>query len=375
MMHEESLMRSRMPSNRPPLVLLGAWALTSLCGPAAAQEELLDVLYLRDGATETGLVLDETMEGLSFKPETGAKKVVPWPDVQSVEYGDAPDEFTSALATLGAENHELALEQFQNALADEAARDVIRQQAQFHVAGLQQRLGAVDQARAGYEQVLLEFPRGRFVRMAGENLIGLQLQAGDAAGARATLDSLAGGLEGVPGGELVVGLLEAGLLLADGKLAEARQRYDAVESAAGESAELAQEARLGRARTLALEGKKAEAEPVLRALVAESKNARVQSGAWNALGEMGAADGRARKDADIILDALYAYLRTVVQYKPLPGESTTEYERALAGAGTCFRYLSELESNAEKKRLLRQRHTDRQEQLQREFPNSPFLDD
>ena len=354
-------------------LLLGACA---LLGPVAtAQDDVVDVVYLKDNKDpETGAVLDETLEGVSLKPQSGAKKVVPWETVQSVEYGDAPDEFTNALASLAAENHELALEQLQSVLAEEDVRDVIRQTALFHVAGLQQRLGTPDQARASYEQLLLEFPRGRYVRLAGENLVALQVQAGDAAGAATTLKSLASGLEGMAKSELVVGLLEAGMLLADGKLADARARYDAVESAAGSDAELAQEARLGRARTLLLENKGAEAEPLLRALVTESKNPRVQSGAWNALGEIGAADGRAKKDADRILDALYAYLRTVVQYKPLPGESTTEYERALAGASTCFRYLSELEANAEKKRLLRQRQAERVDQLEREFPSSPFLE-
>lgn len=367
-------MKQPLLSPLAPLALLGACALLSSAA-FGLQDDVGDTVYLKgDNKVETGAVLDETLEGVSIKPHTGAKKVVPWPEVQSIDYGDAPDEFTNALATLAAENHELALEQFQSVLAEEDGRDVIRQQALFHVAGLQRRLGMLDQARASYEQLLLEFPRGRFVRLAGENLVALQVQAGDAAGAATTLQNLAQGLEGFAGKDLVVGLLEAGMLLADGKVAEARARYDAVESAAGSDAELAQEARLGRARTLLLEGKGAEAEPLLRALVTESKNPRVQSGAWNALGEMGAADGRARKDADKILDALYAYLRTVVQYKPLPGESTTEYERALAGAGTCFRYLSELESNPEKKRLLRQRQTERLEQLEREFPSSPFLE-
>jgi hypothetical protein len=354
-------------------LLLGACALLGSVA-SAQQDAVLDVVYLKDGKNEPGAVLDETLEGVSIKPQTGAKKVVPWQDVQMIEYGDAPEEFTSALAALGAENHELALEQLQGVLAAEDLREVIRQQALFHVAGLQRRLGMLDQARASYEQLLLDFPRGRFVRLAGENLVALQVQAGDAAGATSTLQNLAQNLEGMASKELVVGLLEAGLLLADGKVAEARARYDAVETAAGGNAEIAQEARLGKARTLVLEGKGSEAEPMLRALVVESKDPRVQSGAWNALGEMGAADGRARKDADKILDALYAYLRTVVQYKPLPGESTAEYERALAGAGTCFRYLSELEPNAEKKRLLRQRQTERLDQLEREFPSSPFLE-
>jgi hypothetical protein len=169
----------------------------------------------------------------------------------------------------------------------------------------------------------------------------------------------------------VAGLLEAGLLAAAGDFAQAGERYGALESAP--VAALAQAARLGRARMLLAGGKRAEAEPILRTLVAESESARVQSGAWNALGEALAADGVARKQAEPILDGLYAYLRTVVQYKPLPGESTVEYERALAGAEQCFQHLSELEQNAEKKEALRSQQRQRLAQLQSEFPNSRFL--
>ena len=50
-----------------------------------------------------------------------------------------------------------------------------------------------------------------------------------------------------------------------------------------------------------------------------------------------------------------------------------EYERALGGAARCFELLSEIEPNPERKKLLRERHRERIEQLQRDFPNSIFL--
>ena len=117
-------------------------------------------------------------------------------------------------------------------------------------------------------------------------------------------------------------------------------------------------------------GKNGEAEPLLRAVVKESLNPRAQSAAWNALGELQTAAG-VKKDSEQIYTGL-SYLRTAVQYKPLPGESTAEYERAIAGAAKCFRYLSELEQNP-KKKLFHGLQRDRTEQLQREFPNSPYL--
>jgi tetratricopeptide (TPR) repeat protein len=334
-------------------------------------EEARDLVLLRNGTTESGNVLDETLAGLTLDPAEGARKTLPWDSVSAVQYGDAPDEFTNAQAALDAGNMELALEGYQAVLAGEELRPVIRQQALFYSAHAQLRLGQTADAVATYTELLGEFPQGRFVLAAGENLIDLHLQSGDEAAARTALDKIRTGLDGADSGPAVAGLLEAGLIAAGGDFAQAGERYGALES--GPDAALAQEARLGRARMLLAAGKRAEAEPMLRALVAESHSARVQSGAWNALGEALTADGVERKAAEPILDGLYAYLRTVVQYKPLPGESTVEYERALAGAEQCFQHLSELEQNAEKKESLRAQQRQRLAQLQNEFPNSRFL--
>jgi hypothetical protein len=85
------------------------------------------------------------------------------------------------------------------------------------------------------------------------------------------------------------------------------------------------------------------------------------------------AEGREKRDAGVLMDALYMYLRGVVQYGPSAGESTYEYERALAGAAECFNNLSQVESNKELKARYARNRDERRAQLQKEFPNSPFL--
>lgn len=347
-------------------------AVLLLAGARAAQDET-DTLVLTNGSTETGKVLEESWSGVSFQPERGAKKVVSWDMIQSVDYSDAPEEFQSGLATLAAGNMEAAKEQFELILGLTDNRPMIVQQARFHLAYAEQRMGKASAAAAGYSKLLQDFPKSRYLREAAENLLTLRLAENDAAGAQSLLASLAEGAKGVDGIEPLVGLLEARLLEGQAKIVEAGQRFAAVEAMAGARADLVQEAKLGRARVLLLDNKGAEAEPIFRALITESPLARVQSGAWNGLGELQAADGRAKKNSERILEALYAYLRSVVQYKPLPGESTEEYERALAGAATCFKYLSELDQNPEKKKLHRERERERLEQLQLEYPSSSFL--
>jgi tetratricopeptide (TPR) repeat protein len=333
-----------------------------------------DTVYLRDGASEMGTVAEEGFVGVTLQPEKGAKKVLPWASVQSIVYSDAPEELGTGLATLGAGNFESAREQFQTLIAGaDTLRPVLVQQGMFNLAFIDQRLGNVTEAIQGYDALLEKFPKGRFLRMAGENLVELHLLTGNAENARAALAKLQAGAKDVPGFDVEFGILEARLLAGEKKFAEAGARYAAVEAIAGAPAGSVQEAKLGRARMLLADGKAIEAEPMFRALIAESTVARVQSGAWNGLGEIQSAEGRTKREADRILEGLYSYLRTVVQYKPLIGESTEEYERALSGASTCFQNLSDLEQNPERKKLLRDRSRERNEQLQREYPNSIFL--
>lgn len=351
-------------------------AAPAVAAPARAAQEV-DRLFLTNGSSEEGKILEESWNGVAFQPDKGARKVVPWSTVQSLEYWDMPEELRTGLSALAAGNAADAQEYFDLVLSQEEGeaenRPMIVQQALFHLAYAQQRMGETDAAIASYAKLLADFPKGRYLRRAAENLLELHLAKNDAAGAQTMLTGVADGAKGVDGVEALSGLLEARLLEGQGKAAEAATRYAAVAALAGAPAGLAEEAKLGRARALLRENKPGEAEPMFRALIAESTQPRVQSGAWNGVGEVQATDGRAKKNSDRILEALYAYLRTVVQYKPLPGESTEEYERALAGAATCFKYLSELEQNPEKKKLHRDRERDRLEQLQREYPNSSFL--
>lgn len=356
----------------PRRALLASLAVAWLAlSPAAAQET--DTVYLRDGNSETGKILEEGWGGVTFQPDRGAKRVIPWNTVQSLDYFDASEDLDNGVATLGAGNPERALELFKAALGAEGNRPMAVQQALFYSGFAQQRLGHADEASASYAKLLKDFPKGRYLRLAAENLIQLQLGKSDAAGARAALDELTAATKGAEGVDALLQLLEGRLLEGQGKLAEARERYAALEKLAGAPTELAEEGKLGRARTLLRDGKNAEAEPILRSLISESQNARVQSGAWNGIGQIQATEGRAKKDSERILEGLYAYLRTVVQYKPLLGESTEEYERSLDGAATCSQYLSELEQNTERKKLHRDRNRELLEQLELEYPGSSFL--
>lgn len=368
---------TRMKRTRTPaLTSIAALLAATLTGAAMAQDPA-DTIYLRDGASESGTIVDESYAGVALQPEKGAKKTIAWDQVQTIQYSDAPLELSAALATLDGGNFEAAVEPLQAILASEQEselRPMILQQTLFHLAFAEQRLGHAEQAMRAYDRLLLGFPNGRYLRMTGENLMALHLAKGDPSTAQVALDALAQNAQKSPGFELELGILRGRLLEAQGKNDEAREQFSAVATAPNAPSGVVQEAKLGRGRLLLREGQKAEAETIFRALVSEPGPARVQSGAWNGLAALRADEGFKAKDSDTLREALYAYLRTVVQYKPLTGESSEEFERALAGAVSCFEYLSQIEQNRERKKLWESRAQERRDQLESEFPHSAFLE-
>jgi hypothetical protein len=105
---------------------------------------------------------------------------------------------------------------------------------------------------------------------------------------------------------------------------------------------------------------------------------RREDGGLPARGRLGLGDllveqgGKAR-NIDQLIDALYAYLRGVVQYVPAAGEPQGEYERALAGSARCFKLISQLETNKDRKAYWESQFTQQAERLRRLSPNSEYL--
>jgi tetratricopeptide (TPR) repeat protein len=161
-----------------------------------------------------------------------------------------------------------------------------------------------------------------------------------------------------------IGLLRAKVCQARGLVDEARTWFEASESNEALDSSQRAAATLGAARALQLQGHSDEANGRLRELVEQEAPPLVHAGAWNDLADVALEEGRQRRDADRITDALYGYLRGVVLYLPQPGESTVEHRRALAGAAQCFEYLSQLAEDLDEKSLNRRRAADLRDRLE-----------
>ena len=350
--------------------LLSTACLLFLAVPALAQDK--DTIQLKDGKTETGKIKSEDYSGLVLEGKGG--RTIQWSEIvpNGVTYSGSA-EFTSAKENLDNGKFDDALPKLEELKGDTKLRAVIKQNVLYFIPVILQRQGKFDEAIAGYKELVLAFPKSRYLMEVGEGLVNSFLAKGkDYAGASKALDELADAAlkAGVEAGfSAGVNVLRGRLFEEQGKISEASGAYSVAEKASGVSKAIVQQSQLGQARTLVALKKPTEAETLYRKLVGEDAPNAVLAGAWNGIGDLLKDEARTKRDSEKMLDALFAYLRGVVQYAPLPGEPTTEYKRAMQGSAECFKLISDLEQNADRKRLYAERARERTEQLKKEFPN------
>ncbi len=348
-----------------------SWALLAAALHAAPQEKDKDTVVLVSGATATGTIESEDWGGLSIK-EKGVAKLVPWAEVASVSYGDAPEDFDPARSAADGGRLGEAKAGLLRVKDESDLRPVLRQQVLFHLAWVEQRTNDTEAALGHSRELLKTFPKGRYLRPAAENVAFALLAKGDVAGASAFLDQVAQAAND-PGPQAEIALVRGHLFEMQKKVGEARAQYESAEKASATSPAVRQEAKLGRARCSLLDGNAAEAEPIFRELTQADAPSHVLAGAWNGLGDLYSEKGRLDRNIDLVVDGAYGYLRGVVQYTPVIGDPTVEHERALSGASRCFKYISELEQNVDRKKQYADRSQSLNAELLKEYPTSGFL--
>lgn len=365
---------SRLFARTASVTTIGAViGVLALSATVRAQEQK-DTVALKDGKSESGRIKSEEFAGLTL--EAKGSRTIEWSQIvpNGITYAGSA-EFTTAKDALDNGRYDEAFTQLTELKGDKNLRPVLRQNVLFYLATIAQRRGQCDQAVAEYKALLEAFPKSRYLMEIGEGMVACLTAKKDAAGyaaATKALDDLSAAAltTGVEGGfNSGINVLKARVFEEQGKLAEAKAAYGVAEKAPGVPLAIAQKARLGQARCLIAMKNPTEADGILRKLVTEDAPNAVLAGAWNGIADLTVAEAREKRDTDKFLDALYAYMRGVVQYAPLAGESPAEYKRSLKGAADCFGFLADLEKNDAVKRLNQQRKTERLEQLKKEFPN------
>ncbi len=358
-----------------PKLLITAAALGALA-PLSATRALLqanDEVTLKDGTRQSGKIVAETYDALEMTVKKAQQKYE-WSQVADVRYGGAPKDWAEAAEALEG-SPEDALAKYQALAANDKLRDVLRQGALFRVASLERQLGRAKDAVSSWLALARAFPAGRYLGEAAQGLVDGYLAQNNSAEGSKALETLAreSQASGAPASfQAEVTVLRGRLLEAQDKFAEARTAYESVEAQAGVPAPVVAAAKLGIGECLRREGKTADAETRFRQIVGGEGPSRLLAGAWNGLGDILQDQGKKKRDADLLLEALYAYLRGVVQYPPLAGEPTDQHERALAGAADCFDFVAQLEKDKDRKSLYEQRAAERRDSLNKLYPDSKY---
>lgn len=346
----------------------------------ATAQDNKDSIQLKSGATESGKIKSEDFEGVVLDGKTD--KTIAWKDIQvdGISYAGAA-QYQSAKEQFAGGKLDEALKAFEELKNEKNVRPVLKQHALYYIPFILQRQGKFDQALVGYKELLTAFPKSRYLLDVGDNYVSLFIAKKDSAGGAKAVDALANDAltAGVDGSISAAMNVQKGRLLEDqNKYPEAQAAYTVAERAPGVSPIVIAKAILGQGRCAIALGDKQKAEGLFRKVANSDGPSVVLAGAWNGLGDLLLEEGRGagagkKADPDKILDALYCYLRGVVQYSPLPGDPTNEYERSLAFSAQCFEYLSQLDPKPESKASNKARAEARKDQLRREFPNSTYL--
>lgn len=345
----------------------------AVSGVASAQAGR-DTVRLKDGTTVVGKIKTDDLNGITITLSGGKSATHPLKQIASVEYGGSP-ELQRAVAELSQGDPAEAAKMFESLAKDQKLGPPVRQVILFDLAYALQRSGKAAEAVTAYQKVLEEFPQTRFFTGIADGLYAC-LAGKDNAGAQRELEKLANAARSAgadPAQLATIEVRRARVWEASKEWGKARSAYEAARSSSiGPAAEA--ELQLGIARCLVGEGKLAEAETLYTQLIGNKDASRqVLAGAWNGRAERLEEEGKKSRSSDRLLEALFAYLRGVVQYAPAPGEATTEHERALAGATRCCTAIAQLENDQERRKLFEQRARDRKQELEREYPSSPYL--
>lgn len=350
------------------LLILGAAAtLTAQVQP--------DVVRLRNGNTDQGTIESENYKELALKSVKDKKtNRYPTEDIADVQYGGSP-EYTAAYKLANAGNPTGAQKLAQLA-SSEKLRKEIKQHALFYAAAAQQRAGNLKDALALYLDLAKQFPSSPHLRQVAKAIVDCRIASGEAAAGSSDLDMVMKAAKEAGVDDLYLGTLEVyngRLLEAQKKTVEAKVKYAQVEAARNIPPKLTAEAKLGIGRCCQAEGQAQKAAEIYNQLIKDHDlGNEVLAGAWNGLADIKRDEAvKDKNNAEKLLDALYMYLRGVVEFAPAAGEGTSEYERALAGSVATFKALADGETDAQKKKLYAERARERQNQLNKEFPNSP----
>ena len=322
-----------------------------------------DVVTLSDGRELKGVVTAQRFDRVELKLSSGMSTSLSWESVEAVDF-HAPRPYAEGVAYEEMGLAQEAIRAFSEARALESLRRPLKQEVLYRLARLRDELGDREGALRDYGELVSEFPRGRYLGSATRHLVLGLLARGQAADANLALDGVQRTTADSERLSVEVTLLRGLVAQALGRHEEARDLLEPLrESAVLEAPDRARAA-LAIARALEGDGERDKALKQYQVLVelAEAPPV-VYAAAWNGLADAALEEGVGGRDPERLMQALFAYLRGVVQYLPEGSEPRDEHRRSLAGAAQCFEYLAQLSTEPDERLSHRRRAAELRRQL------------
>jgi len=278
---------------------------------------------------------------------------VPTDQIASVEYQGQPASMQLGETRERAGQLAAAAAEFAKAATEAAGKPFIVEAARFREAKCLADLALTDPTRVGeavgrLSAFLQTASKGRHAAAALETLAKLHIHAKDYAAAEAAVAELAK----IPLAADRAAILKARVLVKQANFAAAGAELDRLIEASPDGSAQRREARLTKVEALIGEKKFADAESLVRQVIADSpaEDALAQSPAYNALGDCLVAANRPK-------EALLAYLHTDLLYS----KDKEQHPRALHQISQLFRRLGQTI-----------RADEYAQRLKQEYPNSPW---
>ncbi|HEX6812393.1 MAG TPA: tetratricopeptide repeat protein [Planctomycetota bacterium] len=337
-----------------------------------------DKVRLRNGTVAEGRIESEDYNALVIKTKKGKDEKVErlnWDDVVEVTYSGAV-EYQQAVNQIAGGNFAAAVQKLEAVVASASLRKELKPLAMFQLALTQQRMGKFSEAATAMQDLAKNFPKSRYLVPASQAIVDCYVALNDPATGATAIEAVSkaatdGGVDALA--LVVFEYFRGRLKEAQKDTVGAKVKYQAAAAARNVQNSWTAMARLGLARCEYAEGRVDQAKDAYRALVDLDVGNEVLAGAWNGLADIHFQDAMKAKNAEKLTEALFMYLRGVVEFGPAPGEGTSEYERSLASASRTFQQLAELETDDARKKQNAARARQRMEQLRKEFPSSPHL--
>jgi len=337
-----------------------------------------DTVRLRDGKTKTGVVESENYDALLFKSKEGKDERqirINWDDVSEIKYANATDYY-QAVNQVTAGNLGAAIPKLQALSQNSSLRKELKPLVQFQLASALQRSGKFADAATAQLELVKANPKSRFLLPAVRSIVECHIALNTATeGTKAMEDVISTAEKGGVDTSFLSAFdyYRGRLLEAAGDRIGAKVKYQSAAAARGVPLSATAMARLAIARCDQNDGQVDAARIAYREITQLDAGNEVLAGAWNGLADITFAEAAKSRNIEKVTDALFQYLRGVVEYGPAPGEATDEYERALAGAASSFKQMSEIEKDDAKQKQYAARAKARLDQLRKEFPNSTHL--